>query len=93
MCNFHKNQDRTFDKVFFEREGIELFLKKKLVSYDTPCLVHAPSKNAKACKSWKSCKILKLIFLNHLLLHDSLRIDGSNKNVKAKLSSFKNSRW
>ena len=35
ICNFHKNQDRTFVKVLFWRGGTELFLKKSVVPYDT----------------------------------------------------------
>ena len=37
--------------------------------------------------------MFKFIFLNHLLLNESLRIDLINKNIKAKLSSFNNSSW
>ena len=42
MCNFHKNQDITFVKVVFYKGGIGLFLKKSVVSYDAPYLLHIP---------------------------------------------------
>ena len=84
MCNFHKNQDRTFVRVLFWREGTGLFFEKLIVSYDTPCLIHTPLKKCENQKNWKSSKIFRLIFLNHLILiHESLRIDGSDKNIKA----------
>ena len=88
-----KNQYITFVKVFFwKKKHGPIFRKVKSLLWHTPPGTH-PLKRRQNLQSFEPCKIFRLIFLNHLLLIESLGIYGSNKHIKVKLSSSKNSKW